>query len=187
MLFHDQQKVISKNACGSVRVSQECRSLRREAWNMHSRDVMHFFDYGPHGRLEETVDPVRRYRTHYERHGFGKCIIVEKGTNAAIGDTGLSVVEDTGETQVGYKLAQAHWGHGFATEVATALVEFGFTRPALPRIVAFIHPGNLPSIRVIQKVGLRYCRKDSRRGMEQLVYEMYRREAVQVSQDECGT
>jgi RimJ/RimL family protein N-acetyltransferase len=112
---------------------------------------------------------------------------VEKGTNTAIGDAGLAVVEDTGETQVGYKLARARWGHGFATEVATALVELGFTRLALPRIVAFIHPGNLPSIRVVQKVGLRYCRRDTRRGMEQLVYEMYRTEAVHVSQDECRT
>jgi ribosomal-protein-alanine N-acetyltransferase len=71
-------------------------------------------------------------------HGFGKCIIVEKGTNQPIGDAGLAVLQDTGETQVGYKLASAFWGRGFATETAAALIRFGFTQLELPGIVALI-------------------------------------------------
>jgi RimJ/RimL family protein N-acetyltransferase len=139
--------------------------------------VMEFFDYGPHARVEETLDRIKRYRRHYNRYGFGKCIILEKGANRPIGDAGLAVVEHTGETQVGYKLARAYWGHGFATEAAAALVQFGFARLELPRIVALIHPDNTLSTRVAEKVGFRYCRTDFRNNMEQLVYELLRKEA----------
>jgi RimJ/RimL family protein N-acetyltransferase len=76
--------------------------------------------------------------------------------------------------------------HGFATEAATALATFGFTQLELPRIVALIHPANVPSIRVADKMGFRYCRTDSRRGFEQLVYELWRKESTNVGQDGSG-
>jgi RimJ/RimL family protein N-acetyltransferase len=57
------------------------------------------------------------------------------------------------------------------------LATFGFTQLELHRIVALIHPAIVPSIRVADKMGFRYCRTDSRRGFEQLVYELWRAEA----------
>jgi RimJ/RimL family protein N-acetyltransferase len=46
--------------------------------------------------------------------------------------------------------------------------------------VALIHIANVPSIRVADKMGFRYCRTDSRRGFEQLVYELWRKESTNV-------
>ena len=133
------------------------------------------------------------------RHWVGSdaTVIITKGMALAsasfwtvphrpVGDAGLAVLEDTGKTQVGYKLARAYWGRGFATEAATALATFGFTQLELPRIVALIHPANVPSTRVADKMGFRYCRTDSRRGFEQLVYELWRKESTNVGQDGSG-
>jgi RimJ/RimL family protein N-acetyltransferase len=58
--------------------------------------------------------------------------------------------------EVGYRLAKAYWGQGYATEAAAALVHYGFGELKLPLITAIAHTDNVASNRVIQKVGLVY-------------------------------
>ncbi len=55
---------------------------------------------------------------------------------------------------IGYMLSKDMWGQGYATEVAKALIEFGFTELNLHRIVATTHPENPGSNRVVEKAGL---------------------------------
>ena len=55
-------------------------------------------------------------------------------------------------------LARAHWGQGFATEAARAVRDYAFETLRLPRLVALIDPGNVRSIRVAERIGLRYDR-----------------------------
>lgn len=56
--------------------------------------------------------------------------------------------------ELGYWLGTAAWGHGYATEAATALVEFGFSELALARIYAQVFVGNSGSMRVLEKLGM---------------------------------
>jgi ribosomal-protein-alanine N-acetyltransferase len=80
---------------------------------------------------------------------------VEKATGRVIGDCGLlqKRIDEREEVEVVYVLAKDAWGKGYATEVAAALVEFGFRR-GLPRVVALIDPGNAASGRVASKIGM---------------------------------
>jgi hypothetical protein len=57
---------------------------------------------------------------------------------------------------VGYRLAPAHWGKGYATEAAAALVRYGFLTLNLPLITAIAQAENAASNRVLRKVGLVY-------------------------------
>lgn len=68
----------------------------------------------------------------------------------------LSAVEP-GVAELGYRLHPDHWGRGYATEGATALVEHG-RAAGLTRIVAYAMTVNAGSRRVLEKVGLRYVR-----------------------------
>ncbi|MSR60370.1 MAG: N-acetyltransferase [Planctomycetaceae bacterium] len=60
------------------------------------------------------------------------------------------------ETEIGYRLARPHWGRGYATEAARALRDYGFGTLSLARLIALIDPRNAASIRVAEKIGLRY-------------------------------
>lgn len=74
-----------------------------------------------------------------------------------IGTGGLNVVSKRHQCgEIGYLLDPAYWGHGFATEAARLLLEFGFTRLQLHRMEADTEPDNVASRRVLEKIGMRY-------------------------------
>lgn len=58
------------------------------------------------------------------------------------------------EGDIGFELAPAQWGHGYATEAARAIVDFGFTELKLHRIWAWCIAENTASVNVLQKLGM---------------------------------
>lgn len=60
--------------------------------------------------------------------------------------------------EVGYWLAKAAWGRGYATEAARALVRYGFETLGLSEIIGMVDARNAASARVLQKTGLKYDR-----------------------------
>lgn len=104
-------------------------------------------------------DWLRRCLENYQKWGFGPWAVVEKRSRDVIGYCGLFYFADVGgqpEVEIGYRLARAHWGRGYATEAVAAVRDYGFTTLCLPRLIAMIDPGNVASIRVAEKVGMRY-------------------------------
>jgi [ribosomal protein S5]-alanine N-acetyltransferase len=61
---------------------------------------------------------------------------------------------DALEADIGYELAPEHWGCGYATEAARAIVAFGFTELHLHRISAWCVADNTASAHVLEKVGM---------------------------------
>ncbi len=64
------------------------------------------------------------------------------------------------EGVLAFYLARAYWGHGLATEAGRAFIEFGFGDLSLSRIVASAEVGNEASVRVLQKLGFVWLRRD---------------------------
>ena len=62
--------------------------------------------------------------------------------------------------EVGWRLAAAHWGRGYATEAARAAVGYGMTRLGLDEIVSFTPVGNTRSRRVMEKLGMTHDPSD---------------------------
>ena len=93
----------------------------------------------------------RQPRTSYH---FALILLTEK---LLIGWCGLSIKDAAGQiAELGYDLDYHHWGQGYATEAARAVVAFGFTQLQLHRIFGECHPANSASQRVMQKIGLSY-------------------------------
>ena len=65
---------------------------------------------------------------------------------------------DAGEQELGYRLRRASWGHGLATEGATALIDHGFVRVGTEKISARALAGNHGSRKVMEKCGLKFER-----------------------------
>ncbi len=59
------------------------------------------------------------------------------------------------EADIGYELSPEHWGNGYATQAARAVVAFGFTELRVHRISSWCVADNAGSARVLEKVGMR--------------------------------
>src|SRR5260370_20004147 len=72
--------------------------------------------------------------------------------------------------ELGSRLAQPYWGQGFATEAALAWARAGFDEFHVDRLGAFVHPENVASIRVLEKLGFLAERRDTVKGMDSMVF-----------------
>jgi RimJ/RimL family protein N-acetyltransferase len=78
-----------------------------------------------------------------------------KSSGQLIGNCGVRLkVAGAHEGDIGYELAPEHWGRGYATEAACAVVAFGFGQLGLHRISAWCIADNAGSARVLQKLGM---------------------------------
>jgi RimJ/RimL family protein N-acetyltransferase len=107
---------------------------------------------------EESDALVQRAEEHFERHGFGPWAVEIPEIAPFIGFVGLSVprfqAHFTPCVEIGWRLAAEFWNRGYATEGARAALAFGFETLGLAEIVSFTVPANLPSRRVMEKIGM---------------------------------
>ena len=107
---------------------------------------------------------IDRMTAHLAARGFGLWAVEVKGGPPCIGFVGLSVPHyETAFTpcvEVGWRLAAAQWGRGYATEAARAALGFGFSIVGLDEIVSFTTAGNIRSRRVMERLGLRHSPAD---------------------------
>jgi [ribosomal protein S5]-alanine N-acetyltransferase len=105
--------------------------------------------------VEQALEVLRsRTLADYRKHGFGRWACVLKASGEVIGFAGLKYLADLQEVDLGYRLLPAYWGQGLATEACRPILEYGLTRLGLERIMALVHPENVASVRVLEKLGL---------------------------------
>lgn len=85
-------------------------------------------------------------------------------------------LDGTPEAEIGYILARAYWGRGYATEAASASLRYGFEQLGLERIVAVTRPDHLVSQQVLRKLGMVFERNAYYYGAEQVCYAASRDE-----------
>ncbi|MES2134188.1 MAG: GNAT family N-acetyltransferase [Bacteroidota bacterium] len=105
---------------------------------------------------EEAENIVRYVIGQYEKNGYGRWLVADKETNEPLGWCGLKYHEDNGETDLGYRFMEKHWGKGYATESAMACLQYGFEHFNLKRIVGRAAVKNTASIKVLKKVGMTF-------------------------------
>jgi [ribosomal protein S5]-alanine N-acetyltransferase len=82
-------------------------------------------------------------------------------TGAVVGSACLQPAPwDPSEVEIGWHLAHAAWGHGYATETGRALLELAFAELANPRVVCAILPSNARSLAVAARLGFRRYQRD---------------------------
>lgn len=116
------------------------------------------------------------YLECHEKFGFGFSTMTLKSTGEMIGTSGLQPLEDTGEIEVGYNLAEKYWRQGFGYECAHAWLKYGFEKAGLQRIVAVAYPDNIGSWRIMEKCGMRYETTEKHYGSQCVFYAISRDE-----------
>src|SRR5215468_1994297 len=99
---------------------------------------------------------------HQARHGFCKWAVTVAASGTVIGECGVHYLEDGPDIELGYKLARAYWGKGFASEAARACLDRTLA-PWPERVVAIVEPDNTRSARILSKLGMvqdgTFCRR----------------------------
>jgi RimJ/RimL family protein N-acetyltransferase len=97
--------------------------------------------------------------------GFGLWALEIVDVSDFAGFTGLSVpryeTPFTPCVEIAWRLAFDHWGHGYASEAARAVLNYGHQQLGLREIVSFTAEINLRSRRVMERVGMRFCPEES--------------------------
>ena len=105
----------------------------------------------------ETEAWIRRAEDRWTRLGYAWWVIRLAAGDTIIGACCLQHIENdpAKELEIGWRLLPAHWGHGYATEAARAMVDFAFRTLEVPRLFSIADPRNTASTRVMQRLGMR--------------------------------
>lgn len=153
-----------------VRTRPAIRTARLELRHWEERDLAPFAEMNadpavmkhfptPLSRRESDA-LAGRIREHFWDHGFGLWAVELLESERFIGFVGLAHTRFSSHftpcIDLGWRLARAHWGKGYAQEAARAVSGFGFERLGLREIVAFTVPDNRRSRRVMEGIGMRH-------------------------------
>lgn len=99
----------------------------------------------------------------YKEHGFGLRVMESLDTSEFVGDCGLTpqTVDGVTDIEVGWHTKREYWNQGLATEAASACGDRAFNDLGLKRLISIIHPDNIVSRRVAEKLGIWRSRKSS--------------------------
>ena len=141
-------------------------------------EVIRWIGPGLPMRAADSDVLVDRVEEHWAAKGFGLWAVEERATGSFIGFAGLAVPwflpEVLPAVEVGWRLARSAWGKGYATEAGAAALRYAFERLELAEVIATIFPGNDRSVRVAEKLGLRFTgmRRHPSVGREIAIYRI---------------
>lgn len=130
--------------------------------------VMEYFPYTQD--LAATQSLVDHINKHHETFGYSLYAVEIKSTHEFIGFVGLNhpsfdIPDFTPVgmpiVEIGWRIAYKHWGHGYATEAAKAVLDYAFNKLELDEVVSFTVIDNKKSRRVMEKIGLHHSELDT--------------------------
>lgn len=125
--------------------------------DLHSTEQMtRYYSDPTTWTLEKAEERIRSWFGEESRFGVTKYKLIERHSGRFIGRAGFSPFgDDPVEFELGYAIAPEGWGKGYATEIAAGLRDWFFRRGIADSFIAFTHPENAASQRVLQKIGMR--------------------------------
>ena len=118
----------------------------------------------------EVLDQV--ILPQYALYNHGRWAIHTKPGMEFIGWCGLKYRPERDEVDLGYRFIKSAWGKGYASEAAMASINYGFEKLGLRRIVGRAMPGNIASIKVLEKCGMRFVGEELVDGHPAVTYEL---------------
>ena len=120
---------------------------------------------------DEVPAGIERMLKQWDRHGVGLFSVLRKEDERLVGRVGYLLwdserwvnamseeLDDPLELEIGWVVARAFWGQGYATEAAVACRDHAFGPLGRSRVISLIAPENVASIRVAEKIGEHYER-----------------------------
>ena len=112
-------------------------------------------------RKVRTLDGAKAYITDgpvasYAKNGFGLYLVELKESSESMGMCGLIRRNTLKDVDIGYAFLPKFWSKGYAFEAAQVMKQYAREEIGLKRLVAVVDPDNLPSIHLLEKLGMRF-------------------------------
>ena len=109
--------------------------------------------------LHEIEEKHARTMASFAQHGFGFLMMIEKESGELVGHCGLKRVDhpqakNPGDFEIGWLVREDRWRRGYAREAMEAVVDWAFTRHDAPFLVALTCDSNVPSWKLMEKLGM---------------------------------
>jgi RimJ/RimL family protein N-acetyltransferase len=118
--------------------------------------VQHIGDRGIRTLENARSYILEKFTASYAKYGYGLYLVELKGTQIPIGICGLVRRTVLEHPDIGFAFRQEYRSQGFAFESANAVLQYGRGPLGLKVVLAITSPANPPSIRLLEKLGLRY-------------------------------
>ena len=107
--------------------------------------------------VKDAADYIERVvAASYRQHGYGMYLALRRSDDRPVGIAGLVNRPTLQDVDIGFAIAREHRGAGFASEAGAAVVLHADRDLGLRRLVGIVSPGNEASIRVLERLGLRF-------------------------------
>ncbi len=140
-------------------------------------EVMRFITGKPE-TLEQTRAAIETIKGRWAQYGFSWWAFVERGGERVIGAGCIQYLgrDPANPHEIGWRLVPDKWGQGYASEAARAMAGWAFETLDAPLLCAVCKPENRDSVRVMQRLGVRYRGEETWYDSPHAVYEMTRAE-----------
>lgn len=137
--------------------TEDDAGLMLEIWN--NPDFVRFVGDRGIRTLEQSREALQRGAiTAYQRSGYGPFhVALTDGT--PVGICGLFERDELDYPDIGFAVVEAQRRHGYALEASLAVLDYCDSVLKLARIAAIVAPGNLASLALVEKLGMRFVRK----------------------------
>jgi RimJ/RimL family protein N-acetyltransferase len=157
-------RLYTERLCLRVPTSQDAEDL----YDLFAdAEVMQGLGKEPVSAVEEVRAVIEGMIGGWRTDGLGAFILETAAPDRqVVGQAGLMIFDTRDWTpsswtkagthaqpELGWALTRAYWGHGYATEAAAAIREWGYERPDIDRLVSLISPDNVRSQRVAERLG----------------------------------
>lgn len=136
--------------------------------------VMRYITGGIVKTPEETWEGIRRVQARWDKYKFSWWAIKEKFSGVIVGAACLQHLAnaDGAPLEIGWRLVPEHNGKGYATEAAQAIVDYAAEQVGATYLVAVADPENIPSQRVMQRLGMTYKAIEQHYNVPCVVFEL---------------
>ncbi|MDG1476406.1 MAG: GNAT family N-acetyltransferase [Vicingaceae bacterium] len=130
---------------------------KEEMFRLHSNSIVQKYTGEALVESVEKMEEIIQTRIiNYEKYGYGRWATFLKDGMQFIGWSGLAYLPEFDEIDIGYRFLPKYWGKGYATEASQAILEYGFDKLELRRIIAIAMKENIASTRVMEKIGMKF-------------------------------
>ena len=136
--------------------------------------VVRYISTGEPWPDERVKEFVARQCENWEERRICLWKLLPKDSDTLIGICGLQQLPGTPDVEIGWWLAPSHWGQGLATEAARQALAYGFEVSHFDRMVAIAQAANRDSLRVMDRIGMRFEREAMHKGIRVVVYTIER-------------
>lgn len=112
-------------------------------------------------RNVKTEDQAKAYLENgpiksYSVNGYGLSLVERKEDNTSVGMCGILKRDYLDNPDIGFAFLPEFQGKGYAFEIADATLQYAKNQLNIPNISAITVPGNLRSIQLLEKIGLKF-------------------------------